>query len=194
MAVIQLMGLPGSGKSTLARGLMARLGWPGSFRLGSYHKRFPSTVEGDTAAWRAMFEDMGSCGWTRFIFETTGLDERWRQVLENCGRSNVLTFKLECELSELIRRIAAKNSEDQSHGDWFPPDRFTNKTAYVQAVFSEFSSRRGDVVLNTTRAPAGEILDLVVRFLSAQHSCLLDPIRQDCEGRSGEELSAATPG
>jgi hypothetical protein len=194
MAVIQLMGLPGSGKSTLARGLIAALGWARSFRVGSYHKRFPSTLEGDAAAWRAMLEEMAACGWNQFIFETTGLDERWTQVYESCGTSNVLTFKLECELSEMIRRIAAKGPEDLSHGDWFPPERFTSKIAYVQAVFSEFSSRRGDVVLNTTRAPAIEILDLVLRFLSVQRSFLFHPILPDGKGQNSERSSTPFTG
>jgi tRNA A37 threonylcarbamoyladenosine biosynthesis protein TsaE len=186
MPVIQLMGLPGSGKSTLARGIAAPLGWQHSFRIGTYHKRFPSTVEGDADAWRAMLEEMATCGWDHFILETSGMDARWNEVLERCGPRNVLTFKLECERSELIRRIMAKGAEDQAHGDWFPPDRFTDKIAYVQAVFPEFSSRRAEVVLNTTRASHSEILDLVVRFLSRHKAFLLDSFRFERRGQGGE--------
>jgi thymidylate kinase len=186
MPVIQLIGLPGSGKSTLARGIAARLGWQHRFRIGTYHKRFPPTVEGDAAAWQAMLEDMATCGWDHFILETSGLDVRWNDVLERCGPRNVLTFKLECEPSELIRRIMAKSPEDQAHGDWFPPDRFRDKVAYVQAVFPEFASRRGEVVLNTTRASHSEILDLVVRFLSTRKAFLQDSFRLEFKGQDGE--------
>lgn len=168
MPVIQLMGLPGSGKSTLARQVLEHLGWQRAFRIGTYHKRFPSTAEGDADAWRAMLEDMASSEWDRFIFETTGLGHRWNEVIEGCGRQNVLTFKLECMLPELIRRIAAKSPEDQAHGDWLPPHRFPNKIAFVQAAFVEFSALRADVVLDTTRAPQDEIFDLATRYLSTR--------------------------
>ncbi|MBZ5551859.1 MAG: ATP-binding protein [Acidobacteriia bacterium] len=180
------MGLPGSGKSTLARGLKAWLGWQHSFRIGTYHKGFPSTVEGDLAAWQAMLEDMAASGWDHFILETSGMDARWNDVLEHCGPRNVLTFKLECDRRELIRRIAAKSSEDQAHGDWFPPDRFEDKIAYVQAVFAEFSSKPAEVVLNTTRASHSEMLDLVMRFISTRKSFLEDSFHLECKGQGSE--------
>lgn len=167
MPVIQLMGLPGSGKSTLARNLLEYLGWSRGFRIGTYHKRFPATVDGDAAAWAAMRQEMEHCGWDRFVFETTGLNARWGEVMDRCGRSNVLTFKLECKLPELIRRISTKSDEDQAHGDWFPPHRFQNKIEFVQSMFLEFSGRRGDVILETTWAPPGEVFELVKRYLSA---------------------------
>jgi thymidylate kinase len=194
MPVIQLMGLPGSGKTTLARGIASFLGWQHSFRIGTYHKRFPSTVEGDAAAWRAMLEGMATCGWDRFVFETSGLDARWNDVLERCDPRNVLTFKLECELSELIRRIAAKSSEDRAHGDWYPPDRFSDKVAYVQAVFAEFSTRRGEIVLNTTRASPSDILDLVVRFLSTHKAFLRESLPLEYKGQGGQRSVALQSG
>lgn len=168
MPVIQLRGLPGSGKSTLARHLLTHLGWERSFRIGTYHKRFPLTSQGDAEAWAEMLRDMRGYRWDRFIFENAGVNERWKEVIEQCGPKNVVTFKLECQLPELLRRIAAKGIEDQNHGDWFPPNRFRNKSEFVQAVFADFSRGPADVILDTTRATSKEIFDLAIRFLSAQ--------------------------
>lgn len=166
MPAIHLMGLPGSGKSTLARPLLAHLGWSRSFRIGTYHKRFPPTEAGDAAAWKAMLDEMAQGGWTRFLFESTGLNERWEVVIQRCHRENVLTIKLECTLPELLRRIALKSPEDQAHGDWFPPDRFRNKMEFVEAMFSRFSRQPAEMLLDTTRATPAEIFDLVERYLS----------------------------
>ncbi len=183
MAVIQLLGLPGSGKSTLARALLERLGWQRSFRIGTYHKRFPATEAGDRPAWEAMFEEMAQCGWRQMIFETAGMNLQWSEVIERCGRGNVVTVKLECKLPELLRRISLKSPDDQAHGEWFPPNQFCNKTEFVEAVFDDFSRLRGDVVLDTTCAPMEEILDLLMRFLGA---------RKEFPERAGVESAGAT--
>lgn len=168
MTVIQMLGLPGSGKSTLARRLLDHLNWSRSFRIGAYHKRFPATEEGDRRAWEAMLKEMAQCEWRQMIFETAGMNPRWNEVMERCGRENVLTIKLECKLPELLRRISAKTPEDQAHGEWFPPGRFSNKVEFVKAVFDDFSRWGGDVVLDTTRAPAEEVFDLVARLISTR--------------------------
>lgn len=113
-----------------------------------------------------MLDEMAQGGWTRFLFESTGLNERWEVVIQRCNRENVLTIKLECKLPELLRRIALKSPEDQAHGDWFPPDRFRNKMEFVEAMFPRFSCQPAEVLLDTTRATPAEIFDLVERYLS----------------------------
>ncbi len=166
MPVIQLLGLPGSGKSTLARQLQELLSWPRSFRIGTYHKRFPWTETGDAAAWQAMLRDMEERNWNNFIFESSGINPRWNTVLDHCQRDSVLTIKLECKLPELLQRISTKTPEDQAHGDWFPPDRFREKTEFVQAIYRQFMSFRGDVILDTTWASPAEIFDLTKQMLA----------------------------
>jgi broad-specificity NMP kinase len=168
MPVIQLIGLPGSGKSSLAKRLVSHLNWSRSFRIGTYHKRFPATEAGDQAAWSSMLEEMAACGWNQFVFETTGLNPRWKEVMDSCGCENVLVLKLECKRAELLRRISLKSTDDQLHGDWFPPHRFRDKSHFVGEAFEEFSRLRADVLLDTTWATAEEVFDLVIRYLSAR--------------------------
>jgi len=147
---------------------MSHLNWTRSFRIGTYHKRFPATEAGDQAAWSSMLEEMAACGWNQFVFETTGLNPRWKEVMDSCGRENVLALKLECKRAELLRRISLKSPDDQLHGDWFPPPRFRDKSHFAGEAFEEFSRLPADVILDTTWASSEEIFDLVIRYLSAR--------------------------
>jgi hypothetical protein len=168
MPVIHLMGLPGSGKTTLAQHLLQHLEWKHSFRIGTFHKRFPSSAEGGQAAWNAMLAEMAETGWDRFIFESTGVNPRWDKVIERCGRDKIISFKLNCRLPELLRRISLKSPDDQGHGDWQPPSRFRNKAEFVQAVFSEFSRIRAEVIVDTTHGRPPEVFDLVERYIATR--------------------------
>lgn len=168
MAVIHLMGLPGAGKSTLAHRLVSHLNWARSFRIGTYHKRFPETEEGDREAWRQMQADMEAADWSKFICESTGLNARWEEIFARCRREGFVTLKLECRREELIRRIALKSVADQSHGDWSPRSRFRNKIEFVEAVYDDFQKQAADCILDTNRTSCDEVCELATRYLSAR--------------------------
>ncbi|MDD5543777.1 MAG: hypothetical protein PHX83_11440 [Acidobacteriia bacterium] len=136
--------------------------------MGSYHKRFPETEEGDRQAWGQMLAEMEAARWDNLICESTGLNDRWKEVFSRCPQDGFVTFKLECRRKELLRRIALKSPEDRTHGDWWPPSLFHSKIEFVESVYDDFRSRTAECVLDTTRASCDEVFNLATRYLSAR--------------------------
>lgn len=153
-----LLGLPGSGKSTLARGLLDRLGWTRSFRIGTYHKREPETPEGEWAAWAAMRADMASAGWNRFIIEAAGLSPQWAEVARMIPAGVLIRIKLACPLDVLTARNRGKSPEDFTHGEWFPRSAYRDKNDFVAGEFAAFSALPADLIVETGAVSPEDVL------------------------------------